>query len=71
MRFGDYIPERVCFERRDMFPDHSRSCSSTGSEGSTTVGMPPDLIYTVTEIYPDHVVSMATIRSPASPLACI
>jgi FKBP-type peptidyl-prolyl cis-trans isomerase SlyD len=56
--FGDYRPELVCFESRELFPDHLE----TGMQfeglppGSVTEGMPGDTIYTATEIYPSHVV---------------
>jgi FKBP-type peptidyl-prolyl cis-trans isomerase SlyD len=56
--FGDYIAERVCFEPRSVFPEHLLAGMQFDGlpEGSRTTGMPPELIYTVTEIYPDHVV---------------
>jgi FKBP-type peptidyl-prolyl cis-trans isomerase SlyD len=56
--FGDYIAERVCFEPRSVFPEHLQTGMQFDGlpEGSRTTGMPPELIYTVTEIYPDHVV---------------
>jgi len=56
--FGDYLSERVCFESRAIFPEHLEVGMQFDGlpEGSTTTGMPADLIYTVTEIYPEHVV---------------
>lgn len=56
--FGDYKPGLVCFEDRKLF--------ATGVEpgmafeglpsGSATAGMPQDLVYIATEVYPSHVV---------------
>lgn len=56
--FGDYKSELVCFEDRKLF--------SAGVEpgmafeglppGSATPGMPQDLVYIATEVYPSHVV---------------
>ncbi len=56
--FGDYIAERVCFEARSIFPEHIEVGMQFDGlpEGSATQGMPTDLIYAITEIYPDHVV---------------
>jgi FKBP-type peptidyl-prolyl cis-trans isomerase SlyD len=56
--FGDYRSELVCFEARELFPEKLE----TGMHfeglppGSVTPGMPADVLYTVTEIYPSHVV---------------
>jgi len=56
--FGDYDETRVFLEPRSLFPAELQ-------EGMTYEGMPPgatskdapaDLLYTVTEIYPEHVV---------------
>lgn len=56
--FGDYDETRVFLEPRDLFPAELE-------EGMTFEGLPPDaeskdapadLLYTVTEIYPEHVV---------------
>jgi FKBP-type peptidyl-prolyl cis-trans isomerase SlyD len=56
--FGDYDEKLVFLEPRDVFPKELE-------EGVTFEGMPPgassqdapsDVIYTVTEIYPEHVV---------------
>jgi FKBP-type peptidyl-prolyl cis-trans isomerase SlyD len=55
--FGDYDEQLVFLEPRSVFPNELE-------EGMTFEGLPPganaqapkDLIYTVTEIYPDHVV---------------
>src|SRR5688500_192876 len=55
--FGDYGEQRVFLEPRDLFPAELE-------EGMTVEGLPPgaeskdapaDLLYTVTEIYPEHV----------------
>jgi FKBP-type peptidyl-prolyl cis-trans isomerase SlyD len=56
--FGEYHPELVCFEDRTLFPEGIEEGMQFDGlpEGATTVGMPPDAIYTVTEIYPSHVV---------------
>ena len=56
--FGDYDPALVFFEERSVFPD----AVEVGMQfdglppGATTPGMPADAIYTVTEVYPGHVV---------------
>jgi FKBP-type peptidyl-prolyl cis-trans isomerase SlyD len=56
--FGDYVPELVFFEARSVFPD----AVEVGMQfdgvppGAATPGMPSDAIYTVTEVYPGHVV---------------
>ena len=55
--FGDYDEQLVFLEPRSLFPGELE-------EGMTFEGLPPganeqapkDLIYTVTEIYPEHVV---------------
>ena len=55
--FGDYDEQLVFLESRDIFPDLLE-------EGMTFEGMPPgakaaapaDVIYIVTEVYPEHVV---------------
>ncbi|WP_119353864.1 FKBP-type peptidyl-prolyl cis-trans isomerase [Azohydromonas sediminis] len=56
--FGDYDPALVCFEARALFPDNvAPGMSFEGlPEGATTQGMPRDRVYTVTEVYPEHVV---------------
>ena len=56
--FGDYDSSLVCFEEKALFPEDV----ATGMQfeglppGSRTPDMPPDAIYTVTEVYPTHVV---------------
>lgn len=56
--FGDYDPQLVCFEARTVFPEHLEEGMQFDGlpEGAATQGMPPELIYTITEIYPEHVV---------------
>ena len=56
--FGDYDPDLVFFEERASSPRRSsRACSSTARRpGAKTPGLSPDAIYTVTEVYPKHVV---------------
>jgi FKBP-type peptidyl-prolyl cis-trans isomerase SlyD len=56
--FGDYQPELVCFEARELFPDNLElGLRFEGlPAGAVTPDMPTDAIYTVTEIYPSHVV---------------
>ena len=56
--FGDYRADLVCFEDRALFPAQlAEGMQFDGlPEGATTVGMPVDTIYTVTEVYPSHVV---------------
>lgn len=56
--FGDYDPALVFFEQRSALPE----AIEVGMQfdglppGATTQGMPADAIYTVTEVYPGHVV---------------
>lgn len=56
--FGDYDPALVCFEDRALFPDNIEAGMAFEGlpEGATTTGMPDDRVYTVTEVYPEHVV---------------
>ena len=56
--FGDYQPELVCFEDRKLFPEQLEEGMHFEGlpPGAVTPGMPEDTIYTVTEIYPSHVV---------------
>lgn len=56
--FGDYEAELVCFEARALFPaDVEPGMRFEGlPEGAVTEDMPEGLIYTVTEVYPEHVV---------------
>ena len=56
--FGDYDSGLVFFEDRKVFPD----AIEVGMQfdgvppGAATQGLPADAIYTVTEVYPGHVV---------------
>jgi len=56
--FGDYDPALVCFESREVFPEHLEEGMQFDGlpEGAATPGMPREAVYTITEIYPDHVV---------------
>ena len=56
--FGEYRPDWVCYERRSLFPDDVEAGMQFEGlpEGAQTPDMPADLIYTVTEVYPEHVV---------------
>jgi len=57
--FGEYDPELVFFESREIFPD---GAVAPGMQfegpppGAVTPDLAEDAIYTVTEVYPDHVV---------------
>ncbi len=57
--FGDYDENKVFLEARDLFPKETEEGMSF--DGSTlpkklSSEAPQDLIYTVTDVYPDHVV---------------
>lgn len=56
--FGDYDPELVCFEARELFPEAVEPGMQFEGlpEGAQTGHMPVEAIYTVTEVYPSHVV---------------
>ena len=56
--FGDYDSRLVCFEDRSLFPeDVGPGMQFEGlPEGAATPDMPSDTVYTVTEVYPGHVV---------------
>lgn len=56
--FGDYQPERVCFEPRALFPAQLEPGMVFEGlpAGATTPGMRADALYVVTEVYPEHVV---------------
>lgn len=56
--FGDYDSQLVCFESRTLFPENvDVGMQFEGlPEGAATEDMPADKIYTVTEVYPEHVV---------------
>jgi FKBP-type peptidyl-prolyl cis-trans isomerase SlyD len=56
--FGDYKSELVCFEDRALFPDGVEVGMQFEGlpDGAATPDMPADTVYTVTEVYPEHVV---------------
>ena len=56
--FGEYRSELVCFEDRQLFPDGvDVGMQFEGlPDGAATPDMPEDAVYTVTEVYPGHVV---------------
>ena len=56
--FGDYDAALVFFEQRALFPEGIEAGMQFDAlpEGCTTQGLPADAIYTVTEVYPSHVV---------------
>jgi len=56
--FGEYDPALVFFENRSVFPDAVDVGMQFDGvpDGAATRNMPADAIYTVTEVYPDHVV---------------
>jgi FKBP-type peptidyl-prolyl cis-trans isomerase SlyD len=56
--FGDYDSALVCFEQRALFPEQLEPGMRFEGlpDGAATPDMPADAIYTVTEVYPSHVV---------------
>ncbi len=56
--FGDYDPKLVFFESRAIFPEALEVGMQFDGvpEGAVTEGLPVEAIYTVTEVYPEHVV---------------
>ena len=56
--FGDYDPALVFFEPRKIMPEGvAVGLQFDGPPpGSITPDMPADVVYTVTEVYPEHVV---------------
>jgi FKBP-type peptidyl-prolyl cis-trans isomerase SlyD len=56
--FGDYDSSLVCFEARSLFPEGVEAGLQIEGlpEGAVTEGMPAGVVYTVTEVYPQHVV---------------
>ncbi len=56
--FGDYDPKLVFFEARTIFPEALEVGMQFDGvpEGAVTEGLPAEAIYTVTEVYPEHVV---------------
>jgi FKBP-type peptidyl-prolyl cis-trans isomerase SlyD len=56
--FGEYEPEKVCFEERSLFPQELEPGMQFEGlpSGAKTPDMPRDAVYTVTEVYASHVV---------------
>ncbi|MFT3666024.1 FKBP-type peptidyl-prolyl cis-trans isomerase [Piscinibacter sp.] len=56
--FGDYDPALVFFEPRGVLPEGVEPGMQFDGPppGAKTPGLRPDAIYTVTEVYPEHVV---------------
>ena len=56
--FGEYDAQLVFFEQRALFPENVEAGMQfdTLPEGCTTTDLREDAIYTVTEVYPSHVV---------------
>ena len=56
--FGEYDPQLVFFEARSIFPEGvvEPGMQFEGPPAGAVTEMPADAIYTVTEVYPDHVV---------------
>lgn len=56
--FGDYDADLVFFEARSLFPENIEPGMQFDGPppGAATEGMPEDAVYTVTEVYPEHVV---------------
>ena len=56
--FGDYEPELVFFEDRSLFAENIEAGMQFEGPppGAKTKGLAQDAIYTVTEVYPSHVV---------------
>lgn len=56
--FGDYDSSLVCYEEASLFPEGVEAGMQIEGlpEGAITPDMPAELLYTVTEVYPSHVV---------------
>jgi FKBP-type peptidyl-prolyl cis-trans isomerase SlyD len=56
--FGEYRPELVFYEERSILaePVEAGMQFEGVPPGAVTQGMPGDVVYTVTEVYPEHVV---------------
>ncbi len=56
--FGEYQPQLVFFEERSLFPEQIEPGMQFDGppEGATTEGLPADAVYTVTDVFPNHVV---------------
>ena len=57
-RQGDYDSSLVCFESRTLFPDEVEPGMQLEGlpEGAATPDMPQHALYTITDVYPEHVV---------------
>ena len=56
--FGDYNDQLIFLEKRELFPEEIEEGMSFESSAMPkgTNPVPADLLYTITEIYPEHVV---------------
>ena len=56
--FGDYDPALVFFEERSLLPEPVEAGMQIDGvpPGATTPNMLPDAVYTITEVYPTHIV---------------
>ncbi|MBL0419492.1 peptidylprolyl isomerase [Ramlibacter sp. AW1] len=55
--FGDYDESRVFLEPRDLFPaEVDEGMTFEGLPAGCSPDAPRDMLYTVTEVYPEHVV---------------
>ena len=56
--FGDYDPALVFFEQRSLLPEPVEVGMQIDGvpPGATTPDMPADAVYTITEVYPTHIV---------------
>jgi FKBP-type peptidyl-prolyl cis-trans isomerase SlyD len=57
--FGDYDDQLIFLEPRALFPEsleEGMTFEGSALPGGTSPDAPRDVLYTVTEIYPDHVV---------------
>ena len=57
--FGDYNEELIFLERRELFPqalEEGHTFDGHGLPNGCSPDAPKDALYTVTEIYPEHVV---------------
>lgn len=57
--FGDFNDQLIFLERRDLFPaelEEGLTFEGSALPAGCTTDMPKDVLYTVTDIYPEHVV---------------
>jgi FKBP-type peptidyl-prolyl cis-trans isomerase SlyD len=56
--FGDYDANLVFFEERSLLPEPVEAGMQIDGlpPGAATQGMPADTVYTITEVYPTHIV---------------